>query len=121
MSEEKQDTEQPEDLNDTTDGVRQDSPEDEAAVSLTEEQLAEIEMMKQMGLPVSFFETNKLLDKDKKTKVGSFICKNFIFAKKVSIQHSHTMLFFMPPTLKKWGAYWFRLVRSFVRPVKTEF
>ena len=22
----------------------------------------------------------------------------------------------MPPTLKKWGAYWFRLVRSFVRP-----
>ena len=21
----------------------------------------------------------------------------------------------MPPTLKKWGAYWFRLVRSFVR------
>ena len=25
-------------------------------------------------------------------------------------------LLFMPPTLKKWGAYWFRLVRSFVRP-----
>ena len=22
---------------------------------------------------------------------------------------------FMPPTLKKWGAYWFRLVRSSVR------
>ena len=21
----------------------------------------------------------------------------------------------MPPTLKKWGAYWFRLVRSFAR------
>ena len=25
-------------------------------------------------------------------------------------------LIFMPPTLKKWGAYWFQLVRSFVRP-----
>ena len=24
-------------------------------------------------------------------------------------------VFFMPPTLKKWGAYWFRLVRPFVR------
>ena len=23
---------------------------------------------------------------------------------------------FMPQTLKKWGAYWFRLVRSFVLP-----
>ena len=96
MSEEKQDTEQPEDSNDTADGVRQDSPEDEAAVSFTEEQLAEIEMMKQMGLPVSFFEANKLLDKDKKAKVGLHLlyCKNFIFAKIVSIQHSHTMLFF---------------------------
>ena len=27
---------------------------------------------------------------------------------------SNAMLF-MPPTLKKWGAYWFRLVRSSVR------
>ena len=27
-----------------------------------------------------------------------------------------TSLIFMPLTLKKWGAYWFRLVRPFVRP-----
>ena len=26
------------------------------------------------------------------------------------------MLIFMPPTLEKWGAYWFRLVRPCVRP-----
>ena len=26
------------------------------------------------------------------------------------------LLVFMPPTLKKWGAYWFRLVRPCVRP-----
>ena len=25
------------------------------------------------------------------------------------------VLFVMPPTLKKWGAYWFRLVRMYVR------
>ena len=35
---------------------------------MTEEQLAEIEMMKQMGLPVSFMETRK--DSGKKKKVG---------------------------------------------------
>ena len=28
------------------------------------------------------------------------------------------LLVFMPPTLKKWGAYCFRLVRPFVRPYK---
>ena len=40
-------------------------------------------------------------------------------------QNLEHLRFFMPPTLKKWGAYWFRLVRSSVRssvrPVKTEF
>ena len=51
---------------DSTERVTLDGAGDEAAASLTEEQLAEIDMMKQMGLPVSFFETNK----EKKTKVG---------------------------------------------------
>ena len=27
---------------------------------------------------------------------------------------SYLFIFIMPPTLKKWGAYWFRLVRVFV-------
>ena len=31
----------------------------------------------------------------------------------LSLSFNH--LIFMPPTLKKWGAYWFQLVRSFVR------
>ena len=32
------------------------------------------------------------------------------------IVHKGYLIIFMPPTLKKWGAYCFRLVRSFVLP-----
>ena len=37
-------------------------------------------------------------------------------AKPVAVElHCHaSALIFMPPTLKKWGAYWFRLVRMYV-------
>ena len=71
-SEENQDTNQ---QVDSTERVTPDGAGDEAAASLTEEQLAEIEMMKQMGLPVSFFETNK----EKKTKVGLHSYVSFIY------------------------------------------
>ena len=45
-----------------------DDKDGEEEGALTEEQLGEIEMMKQMGLPVSFWETN--MGQGKKNKVG---------------------------------------------------
>ena len=44
-----------------------DDKDREEEEALTEEQLGEIEMMKQMGLPVSFWETN--MGQGKKNKV----------------------------------------------------
>lgn len=48
---------------DNEEDVQHDSSENKEIASFTEEQLAEIEMMKQMGLPVSFMEAKK--DKEK--------------------------------------------------------
>ena len=49
------------------DGNADDDKDGEEEEALTEEQLGEIEMMKQMGLPVSFWETN--MGQGKKNKV----------------------------------------------------
>ena len=39
--------------------------------------------------------------------------KSEIFRSSIFCYHSEKV-FFMPPTLKKWGTYWFRLVRMYV-------
>ena len=49
--------------------------------------------------------------------VNKFIqnTENFKAVKIDNFHMKKIMLFFMPPTLKKWGAYWFRLVRASVK------
>ena len=41
-----------------------------------------------------------------------YIKHDLVMAYKIILMHT----FLMPKTLKKWGAYWFRLVRPHVRP-----